>query len=191
MKWNEDEMSWLAPAARELLRFACTHMVHSYKPVLMDILLSELPDTEFPFETVARRFVEFYRDRERRGLPVERRGCAFMSASGLDEQRCALTAGKILSCVFASEPQRVQMSGGRVRLVAAAGWRHLEDEDVRTAARHVLTRSLADFYERIELMGEAIYGRPQGDHAASAHEVVFLLPDSDDGEDLPLLRARD
>ena len=55
MRWDPPELEWLPVEAQELLRFACTRMVHSYKPVLMLAIMDQLPATEFPAKTIARR----------------------------------------------------------------------------------------------------------------------------------------
>ena len=81
--WEEpEELLWLPPRAQELVRFACTRMVHSYKPVLMGIFLEYLPQLEFPFSEVAERFTAFYRARWEQGLPVERRSCVKPQSCG-------------------------------------------------------------------------------------------------------------
>jgi hypothetical protein len=188
MKWDPEQVDWLPAGAQELLRFACTRMVHSYKPVLMGILLDQLPDLDFPLANVTERFVDFYRERERAGLPVERRPCYFVDAAVLDEERCAFTAHTILRLVFGQGRGCLCVDAHNVRLSADSAWQQLGGESVRPPVHRVLDRALDDFYKRVELMGEAVYGRPQTDLTADAHEVVFLLPDPDDGTDLLVVR---
>ena len=90
----------LPEEAQPLMRFVCTHMVHSYKPVLAGIFLRGLPRSEFPLDEVAAEFVAFYRDRAERGLGVERLHCPFVSEHGLLEDRAARVGAKILYDVF-------------------------------------------------------------------------------------------
>jgi len=58
-------------------------------------------------------------------------------------------------------------------------------------ARDALRRALSCFYERIELQGEAVYGRSENGDTADAHEMVFLLPGPDDADDMFILSGDD
>lgn len=185
------EMLLLPPQAQELLRFACTRMVHSYKPVLVGIFLDRLPLLTFPFSDVARDFVAFYRDREAKGLPVERRSAGFVVNGGVDGDQCAATAGKIIREVFQPSRSYAALAGGEVRLGPPRLWRMLGDGEVRDIARRLLGRALDEFYERIATLGEAVHGRMDPTCAAQAHELVLSLSDTDDGDDLFGLRAGD
>ena len=186
MDWDPQEFAWLPEPSQRLLRFACTRMVHSYKPVLTGILLERLPSLRVPLAEVQDQFVAFYQAREQQGLPIERRQTAILRNGAVEASAARIVAGKILWGVF-----RVQgfahLCGGELILQPASAWYGLASEPARTKAMAALRRALSDFYERIELEGEAVYGRTKRNGAADAHEMVFLVPDPDDSDDMFIL----
>ncbi len=184
--WESEDLSWLSDEAQRLIRFACTRMVHSYKPVLVGIFLDELPRLCMPMSAVADSFLAFYRGRLAAGLAVERRGCAFVDAHMFDEQACRTTVRAILHLVIARRGW-AEMSSEAVSLMPPAVWRELDDPAAKSIARRALKRVLSAFYERIELEGEAVYGQKKQYPTANAHHVVSFLSDPDDSDDLFIL----
>lgn len=186
MGWDPQEFAWLPEPSQRLLRFTCTHMVHSYKPVLTGILLKRLPSLRVPVSEVQDEFVAFYQAREQQGLPVERRR-TYIRRDGAVEPRAARNVAKdILRNVFAVAGF-IRFDGNDLILQPASAWHGLASEPARTKAMAALRRALSDFYERIELEGEAVYGRTKRNGAADAHEMVFLVPDPDDSDDMFIL----
>lgn len=190
MEWDSERVAWLPEEAQHLLRFACTRMVRSYKPVLTGILLDRLPDMEFPLRPVQDEFAEFYLRREEQGLPVERRGAFFGHGGQVDTHAAALTAEKIVRFVFQVHGY-ARLSAGTVTLGGEAAWLGLAHPSGLWLARECLSQALADFYQRIEALGEAIYGKRRSSDAADADKMVFLLPDTDDTDDLFILPEAD
>jgi len=185
--WESEDLSWLSDEAQRLIRFACTRMVHSYKPVLVGIFLDRLPRLSMPMSAVADSFLAFYRDRWQAGGTVERRGCAFVERGMIDDHACRITAGKVVRQVVADANGWATVSGGEVRFTPPSAWCELGEPAARSVARTALSRALAEFYERIELQGEAVYGRTKRHAAASARSVVSFLSDPDDSDDLFIL----
>jgi hypothetical protein len=189
MPWDPPELGWLPPEAQELVRFACTRMIHSYKPVLTLAIMDQLPATEFPAGMIADAFVQVYADRERQGLPVERRGSRFMVEQQLDAATCRLTATDILRHVFCREQGCLQLRRGQVTLAETNAWLSLNEPRNSPLARRLLRDALHDFYEQVVLQGEAAYGQQQPN--SEADPVVLFLPDPDDRDDLHLLWPED
>ena len=189
MPWDPPELRWLPPEAQELVRFACTRMVHSYKPVLMLAIMDQLPAVEFSAGVLADAFVQFYADRERRGLPVGRRGSRFSQEQQFDAAACRLTATDILRHVFYRERGCLRLRRGQVMLAKTDAWLSLHEPRNSPLARQLLRDALHDFYELIVFQGEAAYGQRQPD--SEADPVVLFLPDPDDRDDLHLLWPED
>lgn len=190
MRWDPPELEWLPVEAQELVRFACTRMVHSYKPVLMLAIIDQLPATEFPASTIADAFERFYLARETQGLPVERRGCRFVVNGGVDGMICRRTSEATLKDVFETLRHCLELRKGIVTLSELDGWRVLkQNEHVRVVAK-LLEAAIGTFYDRVELLGEAVYGKQQHRNA-EADQVVFLLPDPHHGDGLCLLWPED
>lgn len=190
MPWDPPELSWLPEEAQDLMRFTCTRMVHSYKPVLVGIFLDQLPRLRFPFETVAERFLAYYREREQRGVTVERRGCFFLKGGIIDARACADTARMVIRLVL-SRKGYASIAEGYVVLGPPRVWGHLAEPSTKSSAERLLRQALTDFYEHIEMQGEAAYGQSQHHTATDAQPLVFDLPDSDDGPFLLDLRPDD
>lgn len=186
MEYEPADFVWLPEQSQRLLAFACTRMVRSYKPVLTRILLNQLPQTEIPLARIQDEFVDFYLQREAAGLPIERRGSFFSQGGGVDPEAARLTARKILRFVFQRHDFLLVTKQG-VSLTHSQAWSGFTDRAVLARARDCLKKVTIAFFERIELEGEAVYGQSQRDIAADAHEMVFLLPDPDDGDDLFIL----
>jgi len=184
---DEHLLMRLPADARPLMRFVCTRMVHSYKPVLAQIFLRRLPQLSFPFSEIAAEFVDFYRERIECGLPVERVGCPFVTQCGLDEERAIHTAAKILYMIFARGHGMVSLAKGVCSLLPGTGWTSLSTEPFRDTARALLEAALERFYNRISDAGEAIYVQQQ----PSAGELVFYVSDTDDEWPLLVLRTSD
>jgi len=189
MPWDPPELGWLPPEAQELVRFACTRMLHSYKPVLMLAIIDQLPAVEFPVGVIADAFVRFYADRERQGLPVERRGSPFMAGQRVDQRRCGQTAVKVLWWVFWRQHNLLRLDRDMVVLQRVPAWRLLGEPQDVSLVRALLKSALDDFYERMVLRGEAAYGQQQP--RSEADPVVLFLPDPDDRDDLHLLWPED
>lgn len=189
MPWDPPELGWLPPEAQQLVRFACTRMVHSYKPVLMLAIVDQLPAAEFPAGAIADAFVEFYVDREHQGLPVERRGSRFMAGQRVDQQQCGLTAVEILRLVFWRQQSLLRLDRDMLVLQRVPAWLLLREPQDVSLVRALLKSALDDFYERVVLRGEAAYGQQQ--HKTEADPVVLFLPDPDDRDDLHLLWPED
>lgn len=185
-EWEPEELAWLSEEAQRLVRFACTRMVHSYKPVLVGIFLDELPNLCLPMRVVAQRFADYYRERWEAGLAVERRGCWFLGEGTLDEGICLSTGRDIVRLVFARNGWAT-VSVGEVSLVPPGVWRELAEPSAQLAVRRALRRALSSFFERIELQGEAVYGRTQRDAEAAAHNLVSFMPGADDADDVFIL----
>lgn len=186
MGWDPQEFAWLPEPSQRLLRFACTRMQRSYKPVLTGILLKRLPSLRVPLSEVQDEFVAFYQAREQQGLPVERRQADILQNRVFDARVARIVAKQILKVVFA-KVGFVRFADDKLVLQPASAWHGLASEPARTKAMAALRRALSDFYERIELEGEAVYGRTKRNGAADAHEMVFLVPDPDDSDDMFIL----
>lgn len=189
MPWDPPELRWLPPEAQELVRFACTRMVHSYKPVLMLAIMDQLPAVELPAGVIADAFVRFYAERESRGLPVERRGSRFIAEQQFDAAACRLTATDILRHVFYRERGCLHLRRGQVTLAETDAWLSLHEPRNSSLVRRMLRDALQDFYEQVVLQGEATYGQQQPN--SEADPVVLFLPDPDDRDDLHLLWPED
>ncbi|MBC7288119.1 MAG: hypothetical protein H5T86_08780 [Armatimonadetes bacterium] len=172
----------LPASVRGLLRFVCTRMQRSYKPVLFQIFVSRLPSMEFPMHGVVEEFCEFYRDRARKGLVVERRPCVFLQGGIFDEDACAARARDIIRLVFARGQGLLTMRAGQVQLAPQAGWDELKDPSVRVVAIDIAKRALAEFYRSIEYRGEGAYAAAAERSAGSV--LVLELPSADDENDL-------
>lgn len=181
-----EELSWLSEEAQRLVRFACTRMVHSYKPVLMGIFLDQLPNLRLPMRVVAQRFADYYRERWEAGLPMERRGCRFFGEGTLDEGVCLITGPAIMRDVFLPAGWAT-LSAGEVSLVPPEVWLELAGPAAQLAVRHALRCALSSFFERVELQGEAVYGRTNRHAEADAHGLVLFMSDPDDVDDLFIL----
>lgn len=186
MEYEPADFVWLPEQSQRLLAFACTRMVRSYKPVLTRILLNQLPQTEIPLARIQDEFVDFYLQREAAGLPIERRGSFFSQGGGVDREAARVTARDVLRLVF-NRHGFVRLKNRSVNLGSSDVWSELADGAIMTAVLDCLEKAVVEFYSRIELEGEAVYGRPQRDFAADAHEMVFLLPGPDDGDDMFIL----
>ena len=173
-EWKR-QVEGLPDGAREIVAFACRRMVHSYKPVLLSVLLECLPGPTAPVDRVAHGFLAFYEDRARGGLPVERRGCAFVTGGGLDGPACLVTADKVLRMVFARQGL-ISVARSAVGLGAAAGWGAFETVGAKEAALRVLAGRLARYYEASELRGDAVYGRAEGGSVGEADPLVPPVP---------------
>lgn len=185
MPWDPPELAYLPPEAQELMRFACTRMVHSYKPVLMLAILEQLPALSFPFDPVAEFFVRFYQEREKQGLPVERRPCQFATHKGFDWIKCRQTAFAVLRKVFDFPYRYLELTSGNIKILHTTGWLALHQTPYNRIVLRLLSQALNDFYERIIIAGEALYGmQPQ---SSASRPMVFFLSDSDDGEDMYIL----
>ncbi|MGD9495032.1 MAG: hypothetical protein AB7Y46_01855 [Armatimonadota bacterium] len=185
-EWESDELSWLSEEAQRLVRFACTRMVHSYKPVLMGIFLDELPNLRLPMRVVAQRFADYYRERWEAGLPVERRGCRFCDNHTLDREICLIVPYHIVRDVFLVNGWAT-VAAGEVWLIPPRVWQELAAPSAQLAVRRALRRALSSFFERIELQGEAVYGRTKRHAEADAHGLVSFMSDPDDAGDLFVL----
>ncbi|MCX7599641.1 MAG: hypothetical protein N2512_12360 [Armatimonadetes bacterium] len=97
---DEYLLSLLPEPSRELVRFACTRMQHSYKPVLMRIFIEALPNLTVPMDEVADKFTAFYLDREARCLTVESRHAPFIVAGRGQPPKCRQAARDIVRVVF-------------------------------------------------------------------------------------------
>ena len=181
----------LPEEAQPLMRFVCTRMVHSYKPVLTRIFLRRLPRLTFPFSEVAEEFVAFYRERIEHGLPVERAGCPFVTKHGLDEERAIETAKDVLRHVFCRAHDYACIGAGMCMLSLESGWTALCDQLGRRIAADLMNAALKRFYSRILDGGEAIYVQQEGERQYGAGELVFHLSDTDDEQPLLVLRADD
>lgn len=186
MEWEPGDLSWLPEESQRLLRFACTRMVHSYKPVLTGVLLDRLPELRVPLAEVQDAFVAFYLQREEAGLPVERRGTLLMLGESVAPEAARSTAKNVLRLVFQANGY-AKLGRGMVVLCPSAAWGGLAMEPALSSARSSLREALNGFYERMQLQGEAVYGQASRDRAADAHEMVFLLPGPDDPDDLFIL----
>lgn len=186
-EWEPEELAWLSEEAQRLVRFACTRMVHSYKPVLVGIFLDELPNLCLPMRVVAQRFADYYRERWEAGLAVERRGCAFANTTTFDQMSCRTSAEKVVRMVIAGANGWATVSVGEVSLVPPGVWRELAEPSAQLAVRRALRRALSSFFERIELQGEAVYGRTQRDAEAAAHNLVSFMPGAHDSDDVFIL----
>lgn len=191
MDLNCWQMLLLPEPVQELMRFACTRMVHSYKPVLVGIFLDRLPELVFPFSDVAVDFVAFYLRRQYEGLPIERRSSAFVVNGRVDVGACCVTAAKVIRFVFQPSRSYATLRGGTVRLGPPELWMPLGSANLRQTAGELLRRSLVEFYDRISALGEAVYGRMERACAPEPDELVLPLPDTDDGDDLFGMRAGD
>ena len=181
-EWKR-QVEGLPDGAREIVAFACRRMVHSYKPVLLSVLLECLPGPVAPVDRVAHGSLAFYQDRARGGLPVERRGCAFVTESGLDPRVCHVTAHDLLRLVFASAGLiSVARSAGGFE--AAVGWGAFEAVGAKEAALRVLAGRLARYYEASELRGDAVYGRAEGGSVGEADPLVPPVPAPNAGHDM-------
>lgn len=189
MPWDPPELDWLPPEAQQLLRFACTRMVHSYKPVLMLAIMAQLPATEIPASVIAEAFVAYYVNRERQGLPVERRGSRFMAERRIDQHQCGLTAVEILRLVFWRQQGILLLDRDTLVLQQVSAWRLLHEPQDISLVSALLKSALDDFFERMVLRGEAAYGQQQPN--SEADPVVLFLPDPDDRDDLHLLWPED
>jgi len=181
-EWKR-QVEGLPDGAREIVAFACRRMVHSYKPVLLSVLLECLPGPTAPVDRVAHGFLAFYEDRARGGLPVERRGCAFVTGGGLDGPACLVTADKVLRMVFARQGL-ISVARSAVGLGAAAGWGAFETVGAKEAALRVLAGRLARYYEASELRGDAVYGRAEGGSVGEADPLVPPVPAPNAGHDM-------
>lgn len=190
MDWDPARVAWLPEEAQHLLRFACTRMLRSYKPVLTGILLDRLPEMEFPLKGVQDEFATFYLSREEQGLPVERRGAFFGHDGKVDAHAAMLAAEKVIRFVFQAHGY-ARLSAGTLALERHTAWFGLVGETASVLAKTCIAEALAGFYQRIELQGEAIYGKRRGTGAADTHEMVFLLPDTDDSDDVFILPKGD
>lgn len=189
MPWDPSELGWLPPEVQDLVRFACTRMVHSYKPVLMLAIMDQLPAVEFSAGLIADAFVQFYADRERQGLPVERRGSRFIAEQQFDAVACRLTATDILRHVFYREQRCLRLRRGQMTLTKTDAWLSLDEPRNSSLVRRMLRDALQDFYEQVVLQGEAAYGQQQPN--SEADPVVLFVPDPDDRDDLHLLWPED
>jgi len=71
---NENDLFGLPDPLRGLVRFACTRMTRSYKPVTLALMMGLADDKgRVALEALAYQFYGFYLNRELLGLPVERR----------------------------------------------------------------------------------------------------------------------
>lgn len=178
------QIDWLPGGVRELVRWSCTRMSHSYKPVLMSILAQQVPSLEPPLSLVKERFVAFYEDRANRGLPVERHPCAFFRDGRMDAIVCATTAHHVLRLVF-MEQGYVRVGGGQVLLRPKALWISFQDPGILRAALDTCETAIRRFFESVELRGEALYGRPA---RADTGPLVYDVPSPDDPGDMPFVR---
>jgi hypothetical protein len=177
----------LPEAAHDLVRFLCTHMVRSYKPVLGKIIVDQLPDTVIPISHITERFVEYYCHRAAESLPVERIGCPFVTHEGVDPKRALYRARKILYNVFYVAQTHVRFAAGMCVLEEQAGWALIAENPERQIAHRMMDDALKHFFNRILDAGEAVYvtGR---DETQSNADMVLHLPDSYDDEPLSFLR---
>jgi hypothetical protein len=178
------EMLMLPPRAQELMRFACSRMVHSYKPVLVRIFLDRLAALSFLFADVARDFVAFYGDREARGLPIERRGSWFIASRRVDEERCAAVAHGAIRNGLDRYHGYASADRGEVRLGHPGAWQQLQEPANRDIADQLLARALTAFFDRITTSGQAVYARSAGFRDAGEQPDLRLLVDEAEGEGL-------
>lgn len=184
----DERRLWLLPeATHDLMRFLCTKMLRSYKPVLGKIIVDRLPDTVIPISHITERFVEYYCHRAAEDMPVERMGCPFVASRIMDEEVCAMTCLKILQVVFQRAHGYVDIVGGYCRLSDRDGWEMLASEPERQIAHQMMDDALRHFFNRIFDAREAVYvtGRDETQNNA---DMVLHLPDSYDDEPLSFLR---
>lgn len=182
------QLQGLPEEVQGLLRFVCSRMVHSYKPVLTQIFMAKLPALAFPASEVSREFVAFYRDCQNRGLPVERRSARFVVNGRLDEESCRHAATDVVRLVFGREQCYARLSRGRVILCRSEVWLRLAEEGVSQRVQRLLERALAGFYDRIVQLGEAAYGEHD---VPETNELVLPLPRPEPGANLLIVRKAD
>jgi hypothetical protein len=182
-------LALLPEEARGLCRFACTRMVHSYKPVLMKIFLRRLPELVFPFAEVAEEFVGFYEDRAGRGLAVERVGCGFLADGVLDCGVALPVAYGVIRNVFDRHHHCAAVSCGACLLQPKASWADISRHASSMAA--LMDVAIESFYRDIAARGEAVYARTRDHSPATASQLVFCVPCSDDDQAVLRLRSED
>lgn len=177
----------LPEAAHDLVRFLCTKMLRSYKPVLGKIIVDQLPDTVIPISHITDRFVEYYRHRAAEGLPVERIGCPFVVFGVIDEDMCARKCVERLKRVFQHGHGYVEVVDDYCRLSDRDGWGLLATEPERQIACRMMDDSLRHFFNRISDAEEAVYVTGRNETQDDA-DMVLHLPDSYDDKPLSFLR---
>jgi superfamily II DNA or RNA helicase len=126
-------------------------MSSSYKPVLLRAMLSEIDENgRARVDDVVRHFHEFYLDRARRGLIVERADLRMAQAAivASDDVRSLM-----LQMPFRKFEQRKYLSYDRADLAFVrfqpALWRQLKNADLGTI-RDQCEQSILEYYERIQ-----------------------------------------
>jgi len=141
----------LPESVRRLVRFACTHMVRSYKPVTLALMVGLADDQgRVGLDALAHQFYGFHPNREILGLSVERRPFALdpPSRGGVGDARSLRVECPIDR--FQRAGHLVMLPSGVLRIVPEEAERGLVPE-ARMLTINCCQRAVSRYCRRLSL----------------------------------------